>query len=275
MCASWSVVGGAHPLDGGRTAGPDETATIAGEAFYARAAHAGLVYPVDARLIETLHLGAVAADARVRPTTRPGLGALPGVEGVAQVLAAANAASGGTGRLEITGCARAVATGPLPVTATVTVQWTADDGGLAASAQLVDEAGTMILGLEGLTTTVSASPAARGEARLADQLREADAGDRRALVEEFLTGAVGGILRLPADRPIAAEQPLSRAGLDSLMALQLAAVIQRECGVAVPVGRIVDGATVASLAGVVAAGGDAASGPTPATLRAAVVDGEL
>ncbi|MDP1569399.1 MAG: beta-ketoacyl synthase N-terminal-like domain-containing protein [Vicinamibacterales bacterium] len=275
VCASWSLIGGAHTLDGGRTAGSDETATITGEDFYARAAHAGLAYPVEARSIETLHLGAAAADARVRPATRPGLGALPGIEAVAQVLAAAYASSGGTGRLEVTGCARAIATGPLPATATVTARWTAEGEGLAATAQAVDEAGVVVLSLVGLTTTASASPAARGTARLADRLREADAGDRRALVAQFLTGAVGGILRLPAGRPIAAELPLSRAGLDSLMALQLAAVIQRECGVAVPVGRIVDGATVASLAGVVAAGGDAASGPTPATLRAAVVDGEL
>ena len=95
------------------------------------------------------------------------------------------------------------------------------------------------------TTDTSSTPAS--EPSIAARLRRAGADDRSVLAAQYLQKAVGNILGLPSNRPLDETLPLCDAGLDSLMALQLAAALKQDFGVRVTASEIVDEASVASL----------------------------
>ena len=76
----------------------------------------------------------------------------------------------------------------------------------------------------------------------------AAAGEQRVdLLTEHLHQQAAGVLRLPHD-DLDAERALIDSGLDSLMAVELRNRIERDFDVAIPVGRILAGATVRDLA---------------------------
>ncbi len=112
------------------------------------------------------------------------------------------------------------------------------------------------------------SSAPSSESTIAARLRRAAADERPALAARYVRKIVGSILGLPPDRPLGDALPLCDAGLDSLMALQLAAALKQDLGVAVIASDIVDEATVTSLARTVVAEFDRAVTPLARPSRA-------
>ena len=85
-----------------------------------------------------------------------------------------------------------------------------------------------------------------------DNLRGAVLGahedERRRLVESYLREQAAGKLGL-APSHLDVESPLHQLGVDSLVAVELRAQIERDLGVVVPVVRLLDGPSVTGLAG--------------------------
>ena len=98
------------------------------------------------------------------------------------------------------------------------------------------------------------------------------------LAARYVQRVVGSILGLPSNRPLDEALPLCDAGLDSLMALQLAAALKQDLGVAVIASEIVDEASVASLVRTVVDEFDRAVTPvapqSPASSRAPLSYGQ-
>ncbi|MGH3561370.1 MAG: beta-ketoacyl reductase, partial [Mycobacterium sp.] len=81
---------------------------------------------------------------------------------------------------------------------------------------------------------------------LADALQDATPEERQRLLEGYLRDLVAGKLGLaPASLDI--QAPLTGLGVDSLITLELRIQVERELGVVVPVTRLLDGPSVASL----------------------------
>jgi acyl carrier protein len=81
---------------------------------------------------------------------------------------------------------------------------------------------------------------------LFETVQAADPQERRRLLETYLRDLVAGKLGLaPAGLDIAA--PLNSLGVDSLITLELRIQVERELGIVVPVARLLDGPSVASL----------------------------
>jgi acyl carrier protein len=101
---------------------------------------------------------------------------------------------------------------------------------------------------------------------LNDALQGAGPVERRRLLESYLRDLTAGKLGLaPSNLDIAS--PLSYLGVDSLITLELRLQIERDFGIVVPVARLLDGPSVASLSGWL---GDqlSATGPAPAVAAA-------
>ena len=81
---------------------------------------------------------------------------------------------------------------------------------------------------------------------LFDAVLAADASERQRLLETYLRDLIAGKLGLaPAGLDVSA--PLSSLGVDSLITLELRIQVERELGIVVPVARLLDGPSVASL----------------------------
>jgi acyl transferase domain-containing protein/acyl-CoA synthetase (AMP-forming)/AMP-acid ligase II/acyl carrier protein len=101
------------------------------------------------------------------------------------------------------------------------------------------------------------APAAQED--LTDRLRTAAGPERRRLLEAYLRDQAAGKLGMtPALLDV--QSPLNNLGVDSLMAEELRAQIERDVGVVVPVVRLLDGPSVAGLAEWL---GTTLSGPGP------------
>jgi phthiocerol/phenolphthiocerol synthesis type-I polyketide synthase C len=93
---------------------------------------------------------------------------------------------------------------------------------------------------------VSDSPG-RGD-NLRDVVLRADAAERLRLLESYLREQAAGKLGLAPSR-VDVESPLHQLGVDSLVAVELRAQIERDLGIVVPVVRLLDGPSVTGLAG--------------------------
>ena len=82
---------------------------------------------------------------------------------------------------------------------------------------------------------------------LLDALMNADDGERRRQLESYLREQAAGKLGL-APSKLDVESPLARLGVDSLVAVELRAQIERDLGIVVPVVRLLDGPSVTGLA---------------------------
>jgi phthiocerol/phenolphthiocerol synthesis type-I polyketide synthase C len=75
----------------------------------------------------------------------------------------------------------------------------------------------------------------------------ADDGERRRQLESYLREQAAGKLGL-APSQLDVESPLHQLGVDSLVAVELRAQIERDLGIVVPVVRLLDGPSVTGLA---------------------------
>jgi NADP-dependent 3-hydroxy acid dehydrogenase YdfG/acyl carrier protein len=93
-----------------------------------------------------------------------------------------------------------------------------------------------------------ASDADDRHVNLRDALLRADENERRTQIESYLREQAAGKLGL-APSNLDVESPLHQLGVDSLVAVELRAQIERDLGIVVPVVRLLDGASVTGLAG--------------------------
>ncbi|MEZ0364409.1 SDR family NAD(P)-dependent oxidoreductase [Mycobacterium sp. pUA109] len=91
-------------------------------------------------------------------------------------------------------------------------------------------------------------PAAGQDAGLTAALRGADQPQRQRLLEPYLREQVAAKLGLAAPR-LDVELPLNQLGLDSLTAMELRRKVELDLGIALPVVKLLDGPSVADLAG--------------------------
>jgi acyl transferase domain-containing protein len=89
-----------------------------------------------------------------------------------------------------------------------------------------------------------------GVALTREALRDAPPGDRPPLLERYVLAQAVGVLGRPASG-LSPSSPLNRAGLDSLMALELTNRVRADLGVSVPVLSLLRGASVSELVAVV------------------------
>ena len=82
---------------------------------------------------------------------------------------------------------------------------------------------------------------------LRDALLRVDKGERRTQLESYLREQAAGKLGL-APSHLDVESPLPQLGVDSLVAVELRAQIERDLGIVVPVVRLLDSPSVAGLA---------------------------
>src|SRR5262249_33693850 len=113
--------------------------------------------------------------------------------------------------------------------------------------------------------------------RLFGELRRAGAAQSRRLLESYLRDQLASKLGLTPSR-LDIQLPLSRLGVDSLIAVELRAQVERDLGVVVPVVQLLDGPSVCSLADWladrIASASPAEPDPTPSVeLRAAQLNG--
>ncbi len=104
----------------------------------------------------------------------------------------------------------------------------------------------------GLLTHLLASQSEGGDGDASQGIRDAivsaDAKERPTKIREFLRGRVGRVLGMsPSKLPM--DRPLSEMGLDSLMGVELASIIESDLGVAVPMSALSKDMTIERLAG--------------------------
>ncbi len=122
--------------------------------------------------------------------------------------------------------------------------------------------------LEGLLDAGSSAGAAQGLA-----LPAADPDQRRRQIEAWLAGEVGRVLGLRIE-DVPLDRPLSRMGLDSLMAVDLKNRIDNALGVVLPVLRLIKGPAIGELAADLAAQEPPPpAAPVPAEISLDEVDG--
>jgi acyl transferase domain-containing protein/surfactin synthase thioesterase subunit/acyl carrier protein len=117
-------------------------------------------------------------------------------------------------------------------------------------------------GLGGEATTDTA-PASRPDVR--QRLAEAGEADRRAILIEFLGRQVMDAMGF--DEPIDARRPLSDVGLDSLMAVNVAARLETALGIPVPVVKLIRGPSIEHLVEELAPRLNGVAAAPPATER--------
>jgi phthiocerol/phenolphthiocerol synthesis type-I polyketide synthase C len=103
-----------------------------------------------------------------------------------------------------------------------------------------------------LIANVTGAPAPSGAPERHDDLRDAlsraDENERRRQLASYLREQAAGKLGLPPSQ-LDVESPLHQLGVDSLIAVELRAQIERDLGIVVPVVRLLDGPSVTGLAG--------------------------
>jgi len=83
------------------------------------------------------------------------------------------------------------------------------------------------------------------------RIESAETSERPGLLEEYLTGELARVLRLPP-LEIDADAPIAELGLDSLMAVQLRNTFQSDLAVTLPLARLLGGSSVADTAAALA-----------------------
>ncbi|ASS75463.1 hypothetical protein CIG75_11070 [Tumebacillus algifaecis] len=124
--------------------------------------------------------------------------------------------------------------------------------------------------LDGVTASTEDLAVNQGAGLNREQLLTLPAVERQMVLETHLLEKAAGVLKIAATQ-LANDQSLNAVGLDSLMAVELKNELEECFGVSVPLARLLDGPSVAELAGdvleqVVANAGDGRSS-TPITVH--------
>ena len=98
----------------------------------------------------------------------------------------------------------------------------------------------------------NAQPDAAAEADERDeefcqQLQQADPGQRTVLLRDYIAETVASIMEIDLEN-LAVDQPLNTMGLDSLMGMELKAMLESQLGMNLPMASLLDNPTVAKLA---------------------------
>lgn len=99
--------------------------------------------------------------------------------------------------------------------------------------------------------TYDAAPA-RGDASLRSRLLSAAPAERAELLTSMVRGELSRVANVPAEE-IQVDQPLTSLGIDSLMALELKNNLESKLAITLPMGKLLAGPTVATLAEAAAA----------------------
>jgi acyl transferase domain-containing protein/acyl-CoA synthetase (AMP-forming)/AMP-acid ligase II/thioesterase domain-containing protein/acyl carrier protein len=127
-----------------------------------------------------------------------------------------------------------------------------------------------VAGEQGRPDAATAAGADAGAAAVLAALRAAGPAERLADLQALLAGQVARVVGLPPSR-LDPHVPLSSLGVDSLMAAELKARLERDLGMNLPIVRLLESPSLAELAGVLLdqVGGSepAAAGPGDAVAR--------
>ena len=87
-----------------------------------------------------------------------------------------------------------------------------------------------------------------------DQLLKADAQEQLTMLRSYLNGVVGRVLGIGKSGlgKLDANQPITRLGIDSLMALEVKTRIDADLGAVIPIVSLLKGTSIAHLAANVA-----------------------
>ncbi|MFH0995711.1 MAG: SDR family NAD(P)-dependent oxidoreductase [Pseudomonadota bacterium] len=94
------------------------------------------------------------------------------------------------------------------------------------------------------------SPEKISDKRVIEAIQAAPAGEKHALAVSALREQIARILRVPADK-FDAEKPLSEAGLDSLMAVEMGLMVEEMFSVTIPPGRLGSSISTVKLAEII------------------------
>jgi len=262
---------------------PGDAVPIDGADFYRLIEHQHIDVDARRRVVRAASFGASSAHARLSGhLTAAGGGddlarALL-LDGCLQILAAGMTGARTGVRLRVDRIARMIWRGPIPAVADLRVAWTASPDGPIVAALEIDDAATGVRAadVQGIAVAeLEVAAATQRGRRVKDRLRDAAQEERLPIVVDYLRAVVGGVLRLPADRPIDPAQSFALAGLDSLMALQVSSVIQRDFDVQLPATAILDNGTVDALSRAVLSGAPGASATSFAIVASQFEDGAL
>ncbi len=223
----------------------EPAATIASEAFYKACERAGIAYGPSLRVIDELHVGVSRATGHLTLPEASGKG--PAAAEVQRAAVLVGALQTVEAMMSIRGDNASVvrsidrvwigAPTKGPIALTVSIKQ-AEGSEPYAWAILTDPVvGAVVARLDGIRVRPDeegptwSHDAGSTRSRILDMVRDAAEGPARLQVLlDYLNRLVGAILRCPRDRALEIDQPLSRMGLDSLMAVQLSGAVQVELG---------------------------------------------
>ncbi|MDJ0515594.1 MAG: SDR family NAD(P)-dependent oxidoreductase [Trichodesmium sp. MO_231.B1] len=88
------------------------------------------------------------------------------------------------------------------------------------------------------------------ETKILEQLKESSPEERDNILVDYFKGKLAGLLGITASK-IDADKPLTAMGLDSLMAVELRNLVQRELGFDIPIEKIIEGISITQIVNLV------------------------
>jgi acyl carrier protein len=85
------------------------------------------------------------------------------------------------------------------------------------------------------------------ETKLLEQLKESSPEEQEKILVDYLKGKVANIFGMTGSQTININESLTTMGLDSLMAVELRNLIQRELGFDIPMQTIIEGISISEI----------------------------
>ncbi|WP_371357690.1 type I polyketide synthase [Hydrocoleum sp. CS-953] len=103
--------------------------------------------------------------------------------------------------------------------------------------------------LSGFVSSAVSAPETK-ETKILEQLKESSPEERANILVDYFKGKLAGMLGMTGSQ-IDADQPLTAMGLDSLMAVELRNLVQRELGFDIPIEKIIEGISITQMVNLV------------------------